>query len=241
MRGAIISPYSIRSNGGFSVLGDVPVLNTLPTALLYWDRLTVPIIAPGMIPRLEERVDFLIEQGQAEAWLVKEQSIIDLRSDYSLFVQDFAARVGARKERVDEIWSVISPAGGEGDLTAYLAREASSNRTQILEVTLREALPMPPPDTPYQDIIAFKKKRSDNLVELNDAIEELAVTLSGAESLEEAVRVGQHRITKALQELDAVLNEPWPKRLVGTLRANVGAIATGGVVGVAGVTSASVP
>lgn len=213
------SPYEIRPDGGFSILADMPALVALPTALLYWDRLAIPLIAPGMLPRLEEQVDFLVAQGEAEPWLVKQQNILTFPADYSHFVQDFAARVGERKKRLGEIWSVISPRGGEGDLTAYLERDASdqnvANRTRVLEMTLREALPMPPPGTPHQDIIAFKRKRAENLVELHEAIEELAVALSGAENLDDAVRVGQRRITRALQELDAVINEPWPKRLVG--------------------------
>ncbi len=228
------------------MLGDVPMLGALPTALLYWDRLTVPLIAPGFLARLDENVDFLVSEGEAEPWLVKERNELDLDADIPRFVNDFAARIREKKQRLNETWSVISPTGGQGDLTAYLPREASShsrgaNHTQVLEMTLREALPMPPPGTPFQDVITFKRKRADNLVEMHQAIEELAVTLSGAESLDDAVRAGQRRITNALCELDSVFGESWPRRLVGTLRANIGSITVGAAVGAFGAGQASVP
>jgi len=125
----------------------------------------------------------------------------------------------------DPEFSLLSPIGGEDELVKYFrmlsgSLEATENSSvrRTLELALRDALPVPPDGVAFDDILEFKQGRTDELSQLTNAIEGLSVQLSGAETLEDAVRVGKQTVDSALTELDRVFSEKWTSRLRSSLR-----------------------
>lgn len=114
-------------------------------------------------------------------------------------------------------------------------------KKQVLEVSLKNVLPVPPPDTAFEDLLAFKNRRRDELQELHGAIDRLSTELSGAENLDDAVRVGQEIVKRALADLDRVFSETWPHRFLGTIRANLGSVMVGAATGAAAAPFAELP
>jgi hypothetical protein len=141
----------------------------------------------------------------------------------------------------------VCPIGNYQGTSQFLAKLADrgspklQTKKLVLELALTDALPAPPPDTAFQDIIHFKRQRADKLQELQHAIEMLSASLSGAEEIAEALTVGQNEISKILNDIDRIFGEKWPKRLYKTLRTSIGSIAVGAAGGALAAGSLDIP
>ncbi|MCF8533417.1 MAG: DUF6236 family protein [Reyranella sp.] len=233
-RKLLLSPYAAE-NGGFGILGDLPLLQAIQPSVLYWDSVTVPIPMPGMLPQWEAAIDYLVRVGAVERYDVQQENSYRGSSTLALFAQDFCTRLTSASNAGTQL-SIMCPLGGQAALIAFFSSiagvsgEGEVERRQFIEMSIREALPVPPVGVALQEIVEFKARRSAELKELNRAIDHLAVKLSGVEKLEDAVRVGREEIETALSDLDRVFSEKWTSRMLSSLRMNMGSIATGAAV-----------
>lgn len=237
MRKLLLSPYAC-SGGGISTLGDVPLLAAIRPAILYWDGISTVIPVSGLQPCWENAVEYLKKEGALEVANVLPSNSFTSGS-FSVFASDFLQRLAAISADQSNQWSLMFPMGDQQSLVSQFAKIAGSELVTLLEPTkkqtldpaLQNALPVPPADTAWQEILEFKAKRGDELKRLQKEIDRLAVQLSGAESLQDAVRVGRDAVQDALADIDKVCSERWPTRILSTLRANVGSLAAGAIVG----------
>lgn len=243
MRAIVISPLDLGPRG-FSTLGDSPFLKMIPSALLYWDKFAIPVAIPGMLPALESNLDFLIREGAAESWFMKRQNSM-VASNIPGLIASLRQGFEQRLKREGETWSLVSAPGFEGDFSHILDAigmgGGERKQRQVLELALVDALPAPPYNTPYADILLFKEQRRDHFELLHLAIERLAASLAGVQELDDAVRIGREQIGEALSELDRVLYERWSNRLLNTLRAAFGEIVVGAGAGLAAAQQVSLP
>lgn len=239
---------SVVFNGeGTGILAPHAIRNEIPNALLYWDSLTVPILAAGMAPELDADIEMLEGEGCATSWYYKQRNSFS-SNDAHAFAGHFVDGISQRLRDKEHRWSLIIPRNTDIDLPSYQAHleaklGSNTNRSKTISLTLLNSLPVCPPDTPYLDIIDFKRKRSDHLNNLHSEIDHLSASLSGSDDLEYALHVAKERVAAALLELDRVLSERWSSRVLSSLRTNTGSIAAGALAGAgtAGATGLSLP
>jgi len=232
-RALLLSPYSADGDS-FGILGDLRILQALRPAVLYWDKVAVPIVAPGMLPILEGDVDYLVSAGAVERRNVMSQnSFIADRNTVAFLARDFlqASRHSA---------SIMCPVGDQATLIKFLEIVAGEvgtdqpSKRDVLIMSIRDALPAPPDGVAFQEILEFRIRRADELKRLNQAIDLLAVQLSGADKLEDAVRVARDQVQAALRDIDKVFSEKWPARVLSSIQMNIPSIAGSSLVAAAG-------
>jgi hypothetical protein len=244
MRGALISPYAAEANH-FSVLGPNPIEQALRNSLLYWDTVTFASLHRGMMPRLDRVADLLVNE-EAGKCIYFDTAQFSSR-ELGPLAASFLDLVEGAQKRKGEAWSVVCPVGNyqyTSQFLAVLANRGSvshNSKMQVLECAFLDALPTPPPDAEWRDIIQFKRRRTENLRQLHHAIDMLSVGLSGAADIADAIRVGKTEISNALNDIDRVLSEKWPKRLYRSVRASFGSIVVGGVGGALAASSFQFP
>lgn len=226
---------SVVFNGNATtILAPHHTRDQLPNAVLYWDKVTVPILAPGMAPELDAEIDMLEAEDCAVKWYYKNENSFS-SEDAHAFAGHFVDGIAARLRDSDQ-WSVIIPGDGDVDVATYqsnlearLGPDRQAGRT--ITLALLDALPVCPPDTPFQDIIDFKRQRADQLANLHNEIAYVSASLSGSDDLEASLHAGKERVSSALSDLDRVFSEKWSARVLTALRANTGSIAAGALGG----------
>jgi hypothetical protein len=190
---------------------------------------------PGSLPQWEAAVDYLVKEGAVERYDVQEGNVYRSSSTIALFARDFCNRLASSSLSGDQ-FSIMCPLGDQDALIAFfnsiagVGGEGETERRQFIEMSIREALPVPPLGIALQEVLEFKARRSAELKELNRVIDHLSVKLSGVDRLEDAVRVGREEVQVALNDLDRVFSEKWTSRLLSSLRMNAGSIMTGATV-----------
>lgn len=207
------------------------MLAAIPKALLYWDEVCIPLVMPGSIPLLDAAVDSLEGLGVLKRFVAHEGAMVT--GQFPAYVAKFLAMLtGAGMDGPE--WTYVDPLGQtEFDLLFNFSPtpKDTSIRKRAIELGIRDALPVPPSGTAYEDIVNFRRTRADELKVLDLEIQFLSMTLMGAETIEDAIDTGQVRVSKALSDLDAVAREKWPERLLSSLRTKTSAMAAGTVAG----------
>lgn len=232
MAGIILSPYNI-GYGIFGTNGDLPFLETIPKALLYWDEISIPMVLGGTMRLLDEAVTSLESLGVLKPWTLRHG--LSPTADVFDFARDILSKLAERGMDGQE-WTYIDPSGmTDYDFLARFSPEASriTAAQAVIEIGIRGALPIPPKQTPYEDIVEFRRKRSDELLALDSELEFLSASLAGMQDHRDAVECGQRRIAAALAELDRVSKERWKNRLLGSIRSKTTAMLAGGAAGAA--------
>jgi len=234
MRKLYLVPYAVM-DGGFATLGDVPQIQALRPAILYWDEVTVPVPIPGMLPILDGHLDFLRSANVVRTYNIQPTNSFSSEV-YVKFANDLSQQLTAMAGQND--WSVMCPAGNQQSLIEFCRRIAGGNSSttggssqKMLEMAFRDALPVPPDGIAFDDILDFKDRRKDELNELNLELDLLSVELSGAESLDEALRVGKQKIESSLVAIDKVFSEKWISRVRSSLQLSVPMVMAGSIVG----------
>jgi hypothetical protein len=119
MRELFVAPYLVDRERWFHILVDRQIIETLRACILYWDRVTVPMVWPGTMPWLEEVLAFLAEHGSVSFYRVKENKSLSLPDDVHLFASDFLCRA-FDQQRNGSMLSILCPNGDSVALTAYV-------------------------------------------------------------------------------------------------------------------------
>lgn len=230
-----------------ATIGSHYVREQIPNAALYWDQVTIPIFANGLERALDDDIEALEAEGCAIRWQYKDTNSFDM-NEFMQFPNYVVDGIISRLLSKEDEWSVLIPnqtIHGIENYQANLLSRLGRNQTKqnTLALSFLNALPVCPPDTPFQDILDFKRHRIDQLNQLHEEIAVLSASLSGSDDLEGSLRAGHQRIERALSELDRVFSERWTTRLMTALRTNTGSIIAGALGGatVSGAAGFSLP
>jgi Family of unknown function (DUF6236) len=176
--------------------------------LLFWDKLAHPKTGAMEFPSAEE--DFLLAEGilskptPSIAYDQKLRSVNHIKG--LLSVQEDLDRKEPGK------WSLCEP-----DMASYLDLFWGTEPKKGAVVNLVNCVPVPNRDVPLDDILKFKRKRSDELLALRHHLERIYQTIAGAADHNLAWRTETEALDKAIADTLKTARESKMKMWLGSL------------------------
>lgn len=201
--------------------------------LPYWDKFDLPdnqLIAIGLPDDLEHLrsqgilhksdIRFPYHGTGAEFWVL---------SQYEAWRQN--------EEREPGTWSL----GQSG--TDFWLPESTRIETRTIEVELYSILPVPGPNTSFNDILEFKSRRFAELQAFRVAMDDLYSSITSNSDIPRSKVVAITKLENALENLHKVAAESWSQRLLSSLKVEVSLprLASGAAIGVTLASSVSLP
>ncbi|MCI4235308.1 DUF6236 family protein [Dickeya dianthicola] len=156
-RGIITPPgYELDKYGYLSYLGTVHP-DTLRKHLLYWDKIDIPTnsqIGYGKNPEIEANESFLEDEG------ILEHTFHDNGTPFlpKSSISSIENALTVRNIKQPGQWAIVN--------NTLSTPNSELIENSIVEIKIYNTLPIPSGDTPFQDILNFKRNRSDELLEL---------------------------------------------------------------------------
>lgn len=171
--------------------------------IMYWDRVVIPgnnLVYIG-IPEEEE----LIACGAITRPKVGFQGSFqgDQVANVILSCQSIVANELVKDKSVD--W-IVHQIGSE-----IVIPDKFSFQQETVKVVLVNALPVPDGETPINEILEFKERRKDQLVELHEAIDGLYFEVLNSPDPELATKKAVTRFKTSIEGINAVANEKFKK------------------------------
>ncbi len=228
-KGIVISPpFEPILTGGIRCGGDPDPLE-LRKYILYWDEIDYP--TNNLIHVSSHDIDYLESTGVLKRTRVIFQGEINSgRGEFFIAAQEAALAENQKKE--PGVWSI-----------AQLSQKpfyTQSFATTGIEFELYDVLPIPAVDTPFDEILEFKNKRSDELSAFRCYIDEIIENIIASKDIPRAKNVQVARLELAIKDIDRVLNESTFKRTTGNLKSVINSDFSGIVgagLGAAGIAS----
>jgi hypothetical protein len=212
MRGIVVTPeIEILGNRGMTIKSSNISPKHLRQYLLYWDKIDFPmsnIIHFGDSPE----TSYLKEVGFLKRSFVKIQSSGELTD---LFLKSQLKAFNQNNKLEPGSWSIAQPN------RRLILDEKSCFLKENLEVELYSCLPVPTNDVSLDDILKFKERRKDELLEFRILMDKLYLETTDSSNLERMrvknIELLQHKIV----ELDRLMNESQISRFLGSLKIEV--------------------
>lgn len=228
-KGIVISPpFEPILTGGIRCGGD-PDPSELRKYILYWDQIDYP--TNNLIHISSHDIDYLESTGILKRTRVIFQGTISSgRGEFFIAAQETALAENQKNE--PGVWSI-----------AQLSQKpfyTQSIATTGIEFELYNVLPIPAADTPFDEILEFKNKRSDELSAFRCYIDEIIENIIASKDIPRAKNVQIARLELAIKDIDRVLNESTFKRTTGNLKSVINSDFSGIVgagLGAAGIAS----
>ena len=210
MRGIIISPVKIIGQNSLQVSGEINPI-TLRQYLLYWDKIDLPInniIGFGDSPEIK----FLKNEGvmqQTNIKILEGGEVADLH----LKAQLQALEINNQKDKGR--WTL-----GQENIDLVLPKN-NFIKSDGIEIDLYRSLPIPTTETSLEDILKFKDKRKDELLEFRYLMDTFYLEIIKSGDSESAMIASVDRIQKKISDIDRVMNESMFSRIKGNLKVNI--------------------
>ncbi len=199
MKGIIISPkYSSADNGRFGIKGNVEP-QELRQYVLYWDKIDFPTNTFMYFTTPE--VDFLEKVGVLQRSRFGMPSSFNSSELGNIFSNMQLAALKNNNEKGDGKWSLSQPN------SKLFFDYKNSVQCKHLEVELFNSLPIPSASSSLEDILAFKERRKDELLEFRLLMDNLYLELIKSGDTETAIDVYIRNIQRKIKEIDNVMNE----------------------------------
>lgn len=201
-KGIIASPFKVSSHGEGFGLETVIGGERLRYYLLYWDEVVIPtnnLLHVGVA----QDEDLLISQG-----ILKRPSVSLSRiggDGGKSLLQSQAIVAEALMGMEPGKWVFMQ----DGD-KLNLSEEHSEIRNNIT-LDIANIMPVPPVETPIEDILEFKLNRKDELHELWHYLDELCLQVQREPDRALAQRLITNNFGKAIENSIAVTSEKWRK------------------------------
>lgn len=201
-KGIIAAPARVSGNGAQFRSEEGLTPEELRYFLLYWDKVVIP--TTNLVHLAVPQEDELLSTGVVTRPRVPFSGTFngELVARAQLLAQTTVARDLIKNDRgVD--W-VLHQIGSE-----IIIPDEESIEKQLIRVDLVNSLPVPNGDVPIPDILDFKERRKDELLQLHQAIDDLYLEIlsSPDQSLKTKQSVSQFR--KSIETLNNVTREKW--------------------------------
>lgn len=207
MRGIVISPVKIIGKNSMQASGTIDPIK-LRQYLLYWDRIDFPqsnIIEFGESPEIQ----YLKKVGVMQQTNV---NILENGEMTALYLKAQLKALEINNSHEQGRWTL-----GQENIELVLPKDESVMEKGI-EVNLYNSLPIPAEDTPLDDILLFKDKREDELLEFRNLMDNFYLELLKSGDSERAMTVYIDRIQRKVAEIDRVMNESMFNRVRGNVK-----------------------
>ena len=173
----------------------------LRRALLYWDRIAIPVTSEWFF-MVAPDADFL----EAEGLLTKVDIFQRVKRDTDWIVGQPAIVHGMLEESEPGQWTI-----GADHSYRYGPKLEAVERA-VVELNINNALPVPPGDEPLQEILELRAKRRDELVSFRIAVDEIVEAALRNSSLPRGEWAATHRLQAAIRDVVKVANPNWISR-----------------------------
>lgn len=185
IRGLVLSyPMEVNSSENtLRLIQDRLDDQDLRSALMYWDRLSLPKSNVMNFPT-DPNIEYLTSSGILTQPIIKFIGEADF-AEAVVSIQGTALR--HYEEQAPGVWSL-----GQG---VNSLRQKDVDHEPGALIQLLNAVPVPGPDVPFAEILEFKAKRRDELLQFRDHFESLIARIAEHENSEE-------ELIQVIQEVD---------------------------------------
>lgn len=217
-RGLMITQNIAANASGFTMNGGVDEQN-LRQYLLFWDHLVCPqsnIFHFGM----GDSFEYLINSGVAKYLRVNVDGPTNAGASFWRSLEDRAFTELTTNGSTD--WSLAS------SITTLGLSTDKKTKHEALCFHLVDALKVFTPEVPLPEILEFKKKRQDMLLEFRDSMDDLKDFIVMSPSSVDTLQRKQRKIENDIAELNRVIDEA---KYPSLLRCSVDVLTIEGAVG----------
>ncbi|MDM5197872.1 DUF6236 family protein [Fictibacillus enclensis] len=231
MRGIVISPVKINGKNNMSISQIDPI--KLRQYLLYWDKIDLPqsnIISFRNTPEIDYLQNVgLLKQTRLQISLSGAMTEVFLKGQISAFKMNNEVEKGC--------WTL-----GQENIDLVLPKNESVLDRGI-ELNLYNSLPIPSPEVSLEEIIHFKEKRKDELMEFRFLMDHFYQDLIKSVDSERAMETYLQKIERNINAIDRTMKESVKKRLLGNLkvRFDVGEMIKNSILGAASAPTLTIP
>ena len=212
LRGIVVAPeYEAKGSELFLKSSDIDPLK-LRQYLLYWDRIDFP--TNNIIHCTSNDIDYLesLILLQRTKYNCSCNGIINMEE---LFLNAQIQALNNNNLNKNERWTL-----GQGNLNLLLPKdEVERKNTLILD--LYNSLPIPATDVPLDDIINFKEKRRDELMEFRNSMDKIYLSIINSGDIDISKSVAIKDLEKKIIAINKVMNESKIKKLLGSVKVNI--------------------
>lgn len=212
LRGIVVAPeYEAKGTELFLKSSDIDPLK-LRQYLLYWDRIDFP--TNNIIHCTSNDIDYLesLNLLQRTKYNCSCNGIINMEE---LFLNAQIQALNNNNLNKNERWTL-----GQGNLNLLLPKdEVERKNTLILD--LYNSLPIPATDVPLDDIINFKEKRRDELMEFRNSMDKIYLSIINSGDIDISKSVAIKDLEKKIIAINKVMNESEIKKLLGSVKVNI--------------------
>lgn len=188
--------------------------------ILYWDKIDLPRnnrLITGLSPELEylKNVGFLEQTSYTVEFF-----------NSSVGFKILAETLKQRNEQNPGGWAILQKGYDQ-------TKSVSDQDTRTVEVELYGLLPVPPSDTPFDEILDFKEKRRSELYALRIHMDELYQGIASSADLPRAKDTAIIKLQRSLGDLHKVSRERWSLFKLSNMKAEIklSDVAIGALVG----------
>lgn len=212
MRGIVIAP-EIEFIGDSGVT--IKTMNIEPTHLrqylLYWDKVDFPeskMIHFGDSPETA----YLKEVGFLQRSIINLQmsgkfADVLLKGQYEAYNQNNKVQPGS--------WSIAQPN------SKLILNENTALLKENLELEFYRCLPVPTSSVSLEDIIKFKERRKDELLEFRELVDNIYLETLNSDDTERARVKNIELLQRKIMEIDRVMSESRIDRFLGSFKVEI--------------------
>ena len=226
LRGVVvISDYNVVGNSlTIKNCGQInPML--LRKSLLYWDRIDFPT---NNLIYMESSSDV----KYLEEINLLQRSHINVISDGPIkfeegFVKSQIAAVIKNNQNKNEKWSLAQNEG------INLSNYTDCSKINSLEIDLYKSIPVPTAENSIDDILNFKERRKNELMEFRTAMDDFYLDISNSSDYELSKEVAINKIQSKIIDLNKIMNESNIKKILSSVKItfDINSFVTSGIIG----------
>lgn len=206
-RGVVVSPVNLIDKHRMDVNGDLdPTM--LRKYLMYWDM--IDFLKNNIIDFKESpNVQYLKEVGV----LKRSQVFVHGGGEFTeLFSQSQYTAFRNNNRQSPGSWALA-----QQNIDLTLPNELAE-KSRVLEVNLYNSLPIPSPNVSFDDILKFKERRRDELLEFRFALDQFQFELSHLNDSEKAIRSHIDYVQQKLIDIERLMKESAMNRVLDNVK-----------------------
>ncbi|MCC5016053.1 DUF6236 family protein [Legionella sp. 31fI33] len=203
LRGIVLLPDVEVDGNTLTVRSSEPDPQWLRQAILYWDKIDFP--QNNLIRIASPDINFLQQEGIAQQTQVTLTGSFQMAHGY--LMAQLTAFIHLNKEEPG-MWTM-------GQIAKQFINLPNKNSLgkvidlQLIEIEINNELPVPPADTPLDDILQVKQKRKDEFAALRSAVDELFDDVLDWENKFRGKRLAVLHLQQVIKDIQKIVDQSW--------------------------------
>ncbi|MEH6529905.1 MAG: DUF6236 family protein [Photobacterium frigidiphilum] len=211
-KGLVIGPQFSGDATSLSIESSQPDPVSLRKYLLLWDTLDFPdnnIISFG----LDDDMELLHQEGILKRTRININGSVSVGAKFYSTLQHHA--LNTNNNNVNEEWELAQSSNG-----TFQAPQFAISRPAI-EFDLYNSLSIPTKDVPIHEVLEFKHRREDLLIELRDSIDDITSKILMSDHIEKSKTKEIKKLHRNLNQLSRTLSESKIDKIKSSLKSYI--------------------